>query len=81
MKCRNFLVHGSSGDIDYAKVERMVPFLTDALEFIFAASDFIEAGWDAERWVSKSGGWGHNFARFRSEYDQALTLLRNALVT
>ena len=76
VKCRNFLVHGSSGDVDYAKVERFVPFLTDALEFIFAASDFVEAGWDAQAWVSGAGGWGHSFSRFRSEYDRALALLR-----
>ena len=43
VKCRNFFVHGSAGDIEYAKVEPLVPFLTDALEFIFAASDFIDA--------------------------------------
>jgi hypothetical protein len=81
VKCRNFLVHGSSGDVDYAKVERLVPFLTDALEFIFSASDFIEAGWDAQRWASNAGGWGHNFSRFRSEYDRALALLRDTLAT
>jgi hypothetical protein len=78
VKCRNFFVHGSSDDIDYPKVEALVPFLTDALEFIFAASDFIDAGWDAQRWNSDGHSWGHNFARFRGEYDMALTELRRA---
>lgn len=78
VKCRNFFVHGSSGDIEYANVEHLVPFLTNALEFIFAASDFIDAGWDAQRWNSDAHGWGHSFARFRSEYDMALAELRRA---
>lgn len=78
VKCRNFFVHGSSGDIDYPKVEPLVPFLTDALEFIFGASDFIEGGWDAQRWNSEAHGWGHSFARFRSEYDVAVADLRRA---
>ncbi len=78
VKCRNFFVHGSSGDIDYRKVEPLMPFLTDALEFIFAASDFIDAGWDAQRWNSAGHSWGHSFARFRSEYEMALAELRHA---
>ena len=76
VKCRNFFVHGSADDIDYPKVEPLVPFLTDTLEFIFAASDFIDAGWDAQRWNSNGHGWGHSFARYRSKYDMALAELR-----
>ena len=76
IKCRNFFVHGNSDDIEYAKVEPLVPFLTDALEFIFATSDFIDAGWDATRWSSGAHGWRHSFGRFRSEYDKALAELR-----
>lgn len=76
VKCRNYFVHGNSGDIEYPKVEPFMPFLTDALEFIFAASDFIDAGWDAQRWNSDTHGWGHSFARFRSEYNVALAELR-----
>lgn len=79
IKCRNFFVHGNSGDIDYLKVESFVPFLTDALEFVFAASDFIDAGWDAQRWASGGHSWGHSFARFRGEYDMALLELRRAI--
>ena len=81
VKCRNFFVHGSSSDIDFPRVEPFVPFLTNALEFIFAASDFIDAGWDAERWISGGYGWGHSFTRFRSEYDLALAELRRVTTT
>jgi hypothetical protein len=77
VKRRNFFVHGSSYGIDHSKLEEFVPFLTDALEFIFSASDFIEAGWDAATW--KSGGWGHNFARFRSNYNEELAAFQLAM--
>ncbi len=79
VKCRDFFVHGNSDEIDYPKLHGLVPFLTDALEFIFAASDFIEAGWDPDRWNSDAHGWGHGFARFRSHYESALADLRRAI--
>lgn len=78
IKCRNFYVHGSSGNIDFRKVESLMPFLTDALEFIFAASDFIEAGWDAQRWAGGGHGWGHSFSRFYVDYGIALAQLQRA---
>jgi hypothetical protein len=81
VKCRNYFVHGSSSGFDYAKVEHLTPFLTDALEFVFSASDFIEAGWDASRWNTQSHGWGHNFARFRSGLNAGLNELKQALGT
>lgn len=54
-------------------------FLTDALEFIFAASDLIEAGWNANSWSSKHYGGGHNFTRFRMAYNENLAELKTAL--
>ena len=78
VKCRNFLVHGSD-EIGVAKIEHLFPFVTDALEFIFAASDFIDAGWDARRWNSLGHSWGHSFARFRGEYNVRLAQLRQAI--
>lgn len=79
VKCRNYFVHGSSSEFHYPRVEPFLPFLTDALEFIFAASDLIDAGWDAHRWDSGGKGWGHSFSRFRSGYDVALADLRRTL--
>lgn len=79
VKCRNYLVHGNSDDIDYSKIESFVPFLTDALEFVFAASDFIDAGWNAKQGLSRGGGWGHSFARFRHAYSFEMTALNKAL--
>lgn len=79
VKCRNYFVHGSSGEIEYSRVEAFLPLLTDALEFVFAASDLIDAGWDTDRWLSQTGGWGHNFSRFRSNYGPAVEALNKAL--
>ena len=71
IKCRNYFVHGSTADIDHEKIAHLIPFLTDALEFIFCASDLVEAGWDANRWAANHHGFGHSFARFRVEYISA----------
>jgi hypothetical protein len=78
VRYRNFFVHGSSGGLDCTKLETFLPFLTDALEFVFAASDFIDAGWDAKRWNSSGGGFGHSFARFKQSYSHSLTELKSA---
>ncbi|MDO8714348.1 MAG: hypothetical protein Q7K13_07715 [Polynucleobacter sp.] len=79
VKCRNFFVHGPSDDFDWNKVESSLPFLTNALEFIFSASDLIEAGWDAQRWGSGNYGQGSSFVRFRADYDFELAELKRAL--
>lgn len=78
IKCRNFFVHGSD-NFDYAKLESLTPFLTDTLEFIFAASDLMSAGWDAEAWGKRHYGGGHSFARFRWGYTEHIALLKQAL--
>ena len=76
VKTRNYFVHGSSDGFDYQKLEEFVPFLTDTLEFIFSASDFIQAGWDAKRWALSPHFGGHSFARFLREYQPTMTELR-----
>jgi hypothetical protein len=79
IQCRNFFVHGGSSELNFEAVEPMVPFLTDALEFIFGTSDLIEAGWDASVWNGELHGYGHTFARFRGGYDENLARLKSAL--
>jgi hypothetical protein len=78
-RCRNIFVHGQSGKLKLETIEPFVPFLTDTLEFVFAASDFIEAGWDATRWLAAPFGHGHSFSRFRWDYTAQLTVLKQAL--
>lgn len=81
VKCRNFYVHGRSDEFNFERFQSHVPFLTNALEFIFAASDMIEAGWDIALWNGSPKGWGHTFAGFRNEYGRHLAELRQALTT
>lgn len=80
-RCRNIFVHGRSGNLKPEIINPFVPFLTDTLEFIFAASDFIEAGWDGLRWASGSHGWGHSFSRLSRDYSAKLQSLRKAVKT
>lgn len=77
--CRNYFVHGSETNIDYAKNFNQVAFLTEALEFIFAASDLVDCGWNIEEWSKQSSTMSHPFGLFRINYVQQLKDLKNAL--
>lgn len=66
---RNFIVHGGN-KFDYKKYELLVPFLTDTLEFVFAASDLIDAGWDFDQWITDDIWGDHQFTKFRRMYPQ-----------
>ncbi|EIL89824.1 HEPN domain-containing protein [Rhodanobacter spathiphylli] len=82
LSCRNYFVHGGGPKaFDFKAAEPFVPFLTDALEFVFSASDLIEAGWDASRWNQEPHGTGHNFARFRWGYKETVAQLKQAMAT
>lgn len=79
VKCRNYFVHGSLDGIEYSDIEKFLPFLTNSLEFIFLASDFIDSGWDAPRWFSEPHGGGHSFCRFTAEYQFCAPELQRVL--
>ena len=81
VRCRNYFVHGPSDDFNFRVVEPLMSFLTDSLEFVFAASDLIESGWDAAQWNRELHGTGHTFARFRFIYDIELEKLKLAMET
>jgi hypothetical protein len=53
VNCRNHFVHGSSGDFDYASDYPITWFFVDTLQFVFGASDLVEAGWDIAAWIAK----------------------------
>lgn len=79
VKLRNYFVHGSLDGLAYEKIEPFLPFLTDTLEFVFAASDLIDAGWNSQYWSIKSFGSGHSFSRFLTGYDYLVAELRVAI--
>jgi ApeA N-terminal domain 1 len=77
--CRNHFVHGSKSKLDYSDEFDQVIFFTEALEFVFAASDLIECGWDIGAWSKQSSSVSHPFDRLRVNYAARLTDLKRAL--
>jgi hypothetical protein len=77
VNCRNHYVHGSRAKIDYQEhFFETVPFFTDALEFVFAASDLIEAGWNITSWLQQGTTGTHQFGTYCSYYKDNLRALK-----
>lgn len=70
IKCRNFFVHGS-GDkgFNFTVVQSHKWFLTETLEFVFAAAALIECGWAAGDWRLQNHTGHHWFSRFIADYE------------
>ena len=65
---RNYFVHGGGERLDYAGVEPFTVFLTETLEFVFAAAELIECGWDGAAWKQKLQTGRHWFSRYLNGY-------------
>lgn len=74
--CRNHYVHGSSGSFDYQKHFPEFAFIIDTLEFVFAASDLLDLGWDMKRWMSQDTSMTHSFGAFVINYPQNIARLK-----
>lgn len=81
VNCRNYYVHGGKRRFDYSANFNAVNFFTDTLEFVFAASDLIEAGWDAKAWSEIPTSMSHPFGSYRVNYSLSLQNLKALLVT
>jgi hypothetical protein len=79
VNCRNYYVHGNSPRFDYDQNFNAVVFFIDALEFVFAASDLIEAGWDVRVWADQYSSVRHPFDCVRIDYRQRLENLKALL--
>jgi hypothetical protein len=77
--CRNYYVHGSKTKIDYSTHSAQVQFFTDTLEFVFAASELIESGWDITTWITQGSTLSHPFSQYRFNYLQMLNALKKLL--
>ena len=67
--CRNYFVHGPGDErFNYEVVEHHTAFLTETLEFVFAAAELVECGWDGNEWRRRHHTSQHWFSRFVSEY-------------
>jgi hypothetical protein len=72
VSCRNHYVHGSSSKIDYRQNFNMVSFFTDTLEFVYAASELIEAGWNIRTFIETPTSMSHPFGAYRVNYNSHL---------
>lgn len=77
--CRNHYVHGSEAGFDYEDDFQSFSFLTDTLEFVFAASDLIECGWDVATYCNRAGTASHPFHRYMLSYELSLNALRKSI--
>ena len=75
VNCRNYYVHGAPGRIDYDKETGVVAFLTYTLEFVFAVSDLVEAGWDVRDWRKRIKTGSHPFSFYIARYEANLKKL------
>jgi hypothetical protein len=79
VNCRNHYVHGSEPRFDYNRNFDAVIFFTETLEFVFATSDLIEAGWDVTTWSRRGTTMTHPFSRYLVNYPSQLQMLKNLL--
>jgi hypothetical protein len=74
--CRNHYVHGMSSRIDYSKNFDVVVFLTNTLEFVFGASELVEAGWDIQRFAGRGSTMTHPYGSYLVTYKSNLEALK-----
>ena len=79
VNCRNFYVHGTSRQFDYNNNFATVEFFTDTLEFVFAASELVEAGWGMKAWIDQGTFGSHPFGRYWASYAYRLQMLKTLL--
>lgn len=76
VNCRNYYVHGGEPRFDYSANVNAVRFFVDTLEFVFGASDLIEAGWNVKAWSEVPTTMSHPFAAYRVNYGVSLHNLK-----
>lgn len=74
--CRNHYVHGTPSRIDYSKNSDVLAFLTNTLEFVFGASELVEAGWDIQRFAERGSTGTHPFGSYMVSYKSNLGALK-----
>jgi hypothetical protein len=76
VNCRNSYVHGSDASFDYNANFDRATFFTQTLEFDFAASELVEAGWNIAAWSKTRTSMSHPFGRYCANYRDELEELR-----
>lgn len=78
IKARNYFVHGTD-KFGWKHYSELLSFFTDALEFVFVASDLIECGWDAKSWAARRPGYSHPLGAFMKSYSKWLAEFKLAV--
>lgn len=78
VNCRNYYVHGGRMSIDYEEHDYLLNLFVDTLEFVFAASELIECGWNIREWMNKGTSTSHPFGIFKIGYKHGLKTLKDA---
>ncbi|MFP1824525.1 ApeA N-terminal domain 1-containing protein [Lonsdalea quercina] len=76
---RNHYVHGSKGAFDYQKHFGEFAFIIDTLEFVFAASDLLDLGWDLKKWMDNGTSMTHPFGAYIVNYSHNIRKLKALL--
>jgi ApeA N-terminal domain 1 len=79
VNCRNYYVHGGDARFNYQENFDVFVFLTETLEFIFAASELVECGWDIRAWKRSRSGITNPVGRYLINYRPLLLTLKKAL--
>lgn len=78
--CRNYFVHGEGDSrFNYSAAKPFISFLTETLEFVFATSELITCGWEANNWRLRNHTGHHWFVRFIHYYENDSQALIAAL--
>lgn len=77
--CRNRYVHGTPSQINMEKHSETFVFLIDTLEFVFAVSDLIDAGWKVSDWQRFHASSSHRFHSYLRSYRNDLEKLKTLL--
>jgi hypothetical protein len=81
VNCRNYYVHGGKPRFNYDQLFSSVVFFTRTLEFVFVASDLIEAGWNAKAWSERPTVYSHFCSRYLIDYKAELEKLKAFMPT
>jgi hypothetical protein len=73
---RNHYVHGSQASFDYQEHFTEFAFITDTLEFVFAASDLLDLGWDLKSWMGEGTSMTHAFGAYIFGYPENMRRLK-----
>ena len=75
---RNHYVHGTPTRVRADQRLHLLLFLTNTLEFIFFASDLMDAGWNIVDWCNKAKPIGHPFHNYLVYYQEDLERLKGS---